>query len=102
MYIYTVRDDAAEYFLPPFFAKTDAQAKRMFIGSLGDSFPHRKDFGLYIVGSFDDDNGTIEAKIPAMVLAGFSIPIEFDPANRGDPVMDPPQKPEIRNEEKTQ
>lgn len=79
MKIYTVRDTAADYFLPPYFARTDDQAKRMFIGSLGDSFPYRRDFGLFLVGEFDEETGVINGLDPVQVLAGLSIPEKMDP-----------------------
>lgn len=80
MNIYSIRDDSAQYFLPPLFARTDGQAKRMFIGSLGDSFPFRKDFGLYLIGTFDEQTGLLTTQEPSIVLAGFSIPSESSPA----------------------
>lgn len=79
MNIYSIHDQAAMYFLPPFFAKTDAQAIRMFIGSLGDSFPHRADFNLFRVGKFDENDGTITPETPHKVLAGLSIDAKFAP-----------------------
>jgi len=80
MKIYTVRDEAAQYFLPPYFAQNDGHAQRMFIASLGDSFPFRKDFALYETGSFDDDNGlTVGLETPRIVLAGLSIAADLDP-----------------------
>jgi len=79
MNIYTVHDAAAAYFLPPFCARSDAQARRMFIASLGDSFPHRKDFVLFNIGTFDDENGTVTGSQPTSVLAGFSIDASLDP-----------------------
>ena len=80
MNIYSIRDQAAEFFITPFFAKTDAQAKRMFVGSLGDSFPYRRDFVLYQVGSFDTDDGLVVGlDTPRVVLAGSSVPDTQDP-----------------------
>jgi len=79
MNIYTIHDTAADYYLPPYFAKNDAQAKRMFIGSLGDSFPHRSDFNLYLIGQFDDNTGNITAQNPASILAGRSISADLAP-----------------------
>jgi hypothetical protein len=77
--IYTIRDDAAQYFLPLFTALTDAEAKRMFILSLGPSFPHRSDFKLYHIGAYDDDNGLITSSDPRLVLAGMSISADLNP-----------------------
>jgi hypothetical protein len=77
--IYTVHDSTAEYFLPPFMAPNDAVARRMFIGSLGDSFSFRADFGLYCVGEFDDATGRVTARDPVLVLSGHSIAASLDP-----------------------
>lgn len=79
MNFYTVRDESAQYFLPPFLARTDGQAQRMFIGSLGDSFPYRRDFSLFCVGTFDDDNGVVSPIEPRLVLAGVSVADSLDP-----------------------
>jgi len=83
MMIYSIRDNGAEFFIQPFIAPTDAVAQRMFIGSLGDSFPHRQDFALYKIGTFNTESGKIVANDPVMILAGLSIPDKFDPRNRG-------------------
>jgi len=88
--IYAIRDDAAEYFLPPFFAENDNHAKRMFISSLGDSFPYRADFKLFHLGEFDDNNGSIHHVSPNCVLAGLSIGVELDPRVA-------PQKTEVKS-----
>lgn len=79
MKIFTIRDDAAGYFLPPFCAPTEAVAQRMFIGSMGDSFPHRHQFNLFLVGEFDDDNGRLVPVDPKHVLAGTSVSMDLDP-----------------------
>ncbi len=79
MKFYTVRDETASFFLPPYLARNDGQAIRMFIGSLGDSFPYRRDFSLYEVGSFDEDNGLITATEPRIVINGLSIALDLDP-----------------------
>lgn len=95
MNLYSIRDDAAQYFLPLFLAKTDNQAKRMFIGSLGDTFPHRSDFKLFLIGEFDDENGTITPKEPTLVLAGFSIPADLNPA-LSQPTAPPTSEPNLK------
>lgn len=79
MKFYSVRDNTAEFFLPPFMAPNDSVAKRMFIGSLGDSFAFRQDFQLYHVGDFDDQNGLIQPINPQLILAGHSIAAQLDP-----------------------
>lgn len=73
MNCYTIHDTAAEYYFAPFFARTDAEAKRMFILAMGDNFPHRNDYTLYHIGSFDQDTGNLTECEPNSVLAGRSI-----------------------------
>lgn len=79
MKIYTIRDDAAEYFFSPFVARTDAEAQRMFIQSMGDKFIHRADYKLVCIGEFDEDLGIITTVEQILVLAGLSIPTDKDP-----------------------
>jgi len=79
MKIFSIHDSQGEYFHPPFFAKTSGMAQRMFIGSMGDSFPHRADFALYQIGEFDEDTGVITPQDPLRVLAGLAIPADLDP-----------------------
>lgn len=79
MNVYTIRDAVAGYFLPPFTARNDGQAQRMFVGSLGDSFPYRDGFMLYHIGSFSDENGTLERIDPVLVLAGNAVDQKLDP-----------------------
>lgn len=79
MNVYTIRDAVAGFFLPPFLARNDGQATRMFVGSLGDSFPYREGFMLYHIGEFSDENGTIASIDPKLVIAGNSIDPKLDP-----------------------
>ncbi|AXL14663.1 nonstructural protein [Microviridae sp.] len=80
MKCYSVYDASAEYFIPPFFARTDNEAKRMFIGSLGQSFQFRHDFNLFRVASFDQETGVFNAEAaPVIVISGASIPADQGP-----------------------
>ena len=62
--IYSVRDSKGEIYNTPFFAKTHAEAERMFRGVANDTksmiaqFP--EDFDLYFVGEFDDSSGNLK------------------------------------------
>ena len=94
--IYTIRDDAAAYFLPIFLARTHSEAKRMFITSLGDSFPHRSDFKLFHIGEFDEDIGLLTPQEPTMVLAGLSIPANLSDTGSETPVPNSPTKSDIQ------
>ncbi len=79
MKIYTIHDMAAAFFFSPFAAHTDAEASRMFVASLGDSFPHRQDYTLFRIGSFDPDTGELKTQKHKKVLAGLSIPPSENP-----------------------
>lgn len=93
MNCYSIYDASAEYFLPPYFARTDAEAKRMFIGSLGDSFQFRQDFNLFRLASFDQDTGIFTAEpAPIIVIAGATIP---DESSYVQPVAELDTKEEI-------
>lgn len=97
MNIYSIYDSPAEYFLPPFFARTHGQAQRMFVGSMGDTFPHRAGFGLHHIGIFDEDTGKIEGIDHVLILAGLSIPPEADPRVPPPQILDPQPTPEIQS-----
>jgi len=57
MYVYSIYDNAAECFGMPYFAHTDAVAKREFLGvynAQGTSIQKNpSDFDLWLVGSFE-------------------------------------------------
>lgn len=63
MKIYSVRDDAAAAYLPPFYARQNGEAIRMFQNSLSDSqsnFAKWPDqFVLFELGEFNEDTGQI-------------------------------------------
>jgi hypothetical protein len=79
MKMYTIRDQVAGFFIAPFTAPNDNVAKRMFISSLGDSFPHRRDYSLHSIGAFDTDSGVLSPVEPYLVLAGLSVGEDLDP-----------------------
>lgn len=92
MMILSVHDSVAGYFIPPYMARNVGQAKRMFIASLGDSFPHRADFGLFHIGDFDEDTGHVTTMDPVQILAGLSISPEMDPRPVNFPDLTPNQE----------
>jgi len=77
--IFTIRDQVAGFFMPPFTAPNIGVAKRMFIGSMGDSFPHRAGFSLHMVGEFDTEDGVLTQTDPILVLSGTDIDWSLDP-----------------------
>jgi len=84
---YTIRDNVAKFYIQPFFAPNDGVATRMWIQSLGDSWPHRDGFALYSLGSFDTDTGHFEPTDPTLVLSGNAISEKYAPHNQGETVQ---------------
>lgn len=63
--VFSVRDTAADAFMPPFFERATGAALRAFEAAVNDPQHvfHRSpaDFILYEIGHFDDDTGSLEA-----------------------------------------
>lgn len=63
--IYSVYDSKAEAFLPPFFAKTDGLAVRMFSAAANDQehnfWRYAEDYTLFQIGTWDQTTGTLYA-----------------------------------------
>lgn len=61
--IFSVYDNVAKAFIPPFFLPNEDMAKRAFSDAVNDEkhqfSQHPEDYSLYAVGSFDDTNGMI-------------------------------------------
>jgi len=61
--LFTVYDEKAEAFLPPFFVPTEGIAKRAFsdcVNNKEHAFgKHPQDYSLFYMGEFFDDNGQI-------------------------------------------
>lgn len=61
--MYSVHDAAVGAFLPPFFARSRGEAIRNFQDAARDSNrfgTHGKDFSLYFVGRWSDENGLFQ------------------------------------------
>lgn len=76
-FMYTVFDDKADVYTPPFFQGTDGLAMRAFSQACVDtSHPFNKnpeDYHLYKVGSFDDETGKVEAFEPSLLLEAADV-----------------------------
>lgn len=63
--MFSIRDQKAEIFTPPFYKKTHGEAERDFNSLVNDSkstvsqFPD--DFDLYYVGDYDDQTGVVKS-----------------------------------------
>lgn len=82
MNVYSIHDNVAQFYLPPFTAPNDGMGERMFVGSLGDSFAYRDSFSLWCIGTFSDVDGTITSHPNRLVLHGNSISVALDPRPR--------------------
>lgn len=73
----SIFDSKAEFFCPPFFVRTEAEGKRMFLESCQDSntslSQHPDDFRLYVVGSWDDSSGSMIPLSPVSFICDGSI-----------------------------
>lgn len=74
MRVYSIYDEKAEEFSPPFFQANDRLAQRVVKesargnGSMLAAYP--EDFKIYRLGEFDTSTGTIEAeKRPVLILS---------------------------------
>lgn len=73
--IYSVRDNTAAAFLQPFYATTDGVAIRSFMDAANDSahqfHKHIADYTLYLLGEFDDGNGSFQCHEPQRLMTGL-------------------------------
>lgn len=65
--IYAIKDEKAEFFHKPFFLKTQVEAVRLVMDEVNNPKSqlanHTDDFALYILGTFQEDTGTIVPQI---------------------------------------
>lgn len=77
--LYSIYDRKARLYAPPFLARTDAEAVRMFTQAVNDKDPqnllHRfaEDYELAELGEFNEDAGIIETKPAATVIRGDQV-----------------------------
>lgn len=74
--MFAVRDRSAEFFFPPFFMRSDAEARRAFGKLMGE--PQRagapSEYELVSVGSFDDQTGYVDAAdLPQHIVFGNEV-----------------------------
>lgn len=82
---FSVRDEAVQAFLQPFFVRQMGEAIRSFSDAVSDAnhqfSRHKKDYVLYEVGEFDDVAGRFSTIEPRRVISAFEC---------GDAPSDPP------------
>lgn len=76
--VFSIRDQKAEIFNPPFFQATHGEAERNFRAAVLDpktqfhQFP--EDFDLYFLGEYDTDKGTFKnLDTPQHVIKAISV-----------------------------
>jgi len=72
--MYTVFDTKAGAYLRPFFARTNAEAIRMFSDTVSDAnsliAKHPEDFSLFKVGEYDEVTGVVSGVTHANLVSG--------------------------------
>lgn len=75
--VYTVRDDAVNAYMQPFYARSRGEAIRSFTELAND--PKTKvgqsktDFHLFYHGEFDDVSGVFACDLPARVISATEV-----------------------------
>lgn len=71
--LYSIYDSIAEVFNKPFLQPNDASAIRAFTESASEQV-HIKDYALYCLGEFNDNNGSIVPQTtPVKIYSGLDI-----------------------------
>lgn len=74
--VFGVRDSTAGFFFPPFFARSDVEAKRNFAKLMND--PSRTgakaEYDLFSLGQFDDSSGLFDFEVmkPVHLMNGVT------------------------------
>lgn len=87
--MFSIKDQKAGIFYPPFFKNTHGEAERDFHTAVNDKqtklFQYPEDFDLYYMGTYDDNNGTFQGlDTPLHVKKAISClpksPLDISPA----------------------
>jgi len=77
MFVFSVRDKAAEAFLPPMFFRSSGEAERAFVSAVRSPehqfSKHVGDYSLYRLGSWDDASGLFVGVDPELILSGLQV-----------------------------
>lgn len=74
--MFSVYDEKAKAYLPPFFLHTVGMAHRAFADAVNDPShmfaKHPEDFYLFRVGEFNDESGVVESVVPMeLIVSGI-------------------------------
>ena len=97
--IFTVFDQKAKAYLPPFFMHQEGMSVRTFkdcVQSSDHQFgKNPEDYQLFSLGTFDDENGKIEQKSPDLVVSAVQL---VEDIVLPHPYAEPENAPEVGNE----
>lgn len=76
--MYTIRDQKADAYNPPFYKKTHGEAERDFTELVRDEksmvSKYPEDYDLYFCGTYDDQTGLVESlKTPQHIAKAISL-----------------------------
>lgn len=77
--MFAVKDRAADAFGRPFFCATDGIAVRSFMDEVNRAdkenplYQHPDDFDLFVLGTFDDSDGSFEPEGPVLLMLGKQV-----------------------------
>lgn len=73
----TVYDAAVGAYMPPFIVRAKGEAIRAFSDAISDKSQamsrHPSDYGVFIVGVWDDNSGILEPRQPERLLMGTEV-----------------------------
>lgn len=77
MMIFSVFDVKVEAYMAPFYARTEAEAKRSFLDAVskeGHEFQkHREDYSLWKVGYWHEESGGLESVTPMQLCTAMEV-----------------------------
>lgn len=75
--VFTIHDEKAKAFLPPFFLPNEGMAIRTFgdcVNSDSHQFGvHPEDYRLFQIGVFDDESGELDSFAPRIISCGIEL-----------------------------
>jgi len=91
--MYALYDSKLEAYQQPFFSPNDQTALRMVKSALTDGGQmfcrHPGDFSLWVIGSFTDDTGMLQPRVPE-ILVQMTVLVETQEENKPDLQLMPP------------
>lgn len=80
MFVFSVYDAAVKAFMQPFFSRSRGEAIRSFSDAVNDEKSnfnrHAADFSLHAFGSFDDNSGAFETRVPERIVSATEVLVD--------------------------